>query len=242
MKSILFTVSGLIAAFLCSLAGPSVQAQDTLTRRELPKPLGVIKFAPLSLFDLDNTVQFGFEYPLKRKWTIQAEAGYGNHYLNLYHHTNDTDYYRNRETWRMRSEIRLYLSRRRTTPWGWYIAPEFFYKRINFTEQGSIGRECEDGICAYFERARYKILKDVIGYHFKIGVQHLVGRRITLDWYYGLGARHIYIKSPSFGPNDSTGENWGFITVNPGRPGTYRLVSMALGLKIGYLIYRKNTP
>lgn len=224
--------------FLLSLSCAPAWGQDTLTVQSSRKTLGIVKFAPLSLLDPHNTLQFGFEYPLKGRWTLQAEAGYGNRYFNLYYYSNDQDDLYNRETWRVRVEGRYYLSRRRAAPWGWYFAPEVLYKRINFIEQGSIGRECEDGVCAYFERTRYKILKDVVGYHVKFGAQYLLGKRITLDFYQGVGFRNIYVKSPSFRENDSNRSDVLFFTLNPESPGRYRLLSMSLGLKVGYLLYQ----
>ena len=193
LKYILFKFPlGFLTVSIFFLGTWSGQAQDTLRNQSNRKIAGILKFAPLSLFDLDNTIQFGYEYPLNSRWTLQAEAGYGNQYFNIFHF--NSSYHRDREIWRARTEGRYYLSRHRKAPWGGYIAMEVLYKRITFSEQGSIGRECENGICAYFERTRYKIFKDVVGYHLKIGAQRWIGKRITLEGYVGLGARRIFIK------------------------------------------------
>jgi hypothetical protein len=233
-----------ILVVCCLLVYFSVSAQqfnqaiaaDTL---RVPKPAYVIKWAPFSVLDIDPTMQFGLEYLLKGNWSLQQELGYGhfNHSRTTFNGNNLW----NKEVWRSRSEVRLYLSNYTPRPAGVYTAFELLYKRVNFNQEATVGRECEDGRCNYFERVTYKVLRDVVGYHIKFGGQAVVENRVTLDFYTGLGFRNIYVKTPGKGPDVSRGwwdDDEAYIALYPNRRGTYRLISGNLGFKVGYLIYR----
>jgi hypothetical protein len=136
----------------------------------------------------------------------------------------------------------LYLSNYKPRPTGIYTAFELLYKRVNFNQEANVGRECEEGRCNYFEIVRYKVLRNVVGYHLKIGGQALIEKRVVLDFYTGLGFRNIYVKTPGRGIVESRGwwgEEEGYITIYPNSQGNYRLISGNLGFKVGYLIYRR---
>ncbi len=211
------------------------------TRR---KPLGVIKIAPLSLIDPYNTFQAGFEYvPRRGTWSLQAEAGYGDYRTHadrsVRRNFNTTRARFMFENWRLRTEVRLYTEGNATRPVGFYVAGETMYRRSNWSGQTSVGRECEDGVCAYFEITPYTIHKDVLAFHGKAGYQLATWERLLFDLYAGVGMRYVWVHSPQLGDNDSLGENGWTFNIDPGRPGRYRLVSGAMGFKVGYLLYRK---
>src|SRR5919202_6575111 len=101
---------------LWTLAGSSLsQAQtivpnpDSSVSRKEPGSAWVIKFAPLSLFDPDNTIQFGIERRLGNRHGIQAEFGYGWQGMNLWQNSQNKRY-SNREVWRTRAEYRYYFN------------------------------------------------------------------------------------------------------------------------------------
>ncbi len=202
-----------------------------------PKPAYIIKWAPFSILDIDPTIQFGLEYLLKGNWSLQQELGYGH--FNHSNYTIDGDNLWNKEVWRSRSEVRLYLGHYKRKPVGFYTASELLYKRVNFNQEATLGRECEDGMCSYFERVRYKVLRDVAGYHIKIGGQGLIEKRVAVDFYTGLGFRNIIVKTPGSGADGEWRDGEPLMDIYPTRRGNYRLISMNLGFKVGYLIYRK---
>ncbi|MDO1447212.1 DUF3575 domain-containing protein [Rhodocytophaga aerolata] len=201
----------------------------------IPKPAYIIKWAPFSAVDIDPTIQFGLEYLLKGNWSLQQELGYG-HYTHSKYTINGDDLW-NKEVWRSRSEVRLYLGNSRK-PAGVYTAFEVLYKRVNFNQKATLGRECADGMCNYFEEVAYKVLRDVVGYHVKIGGQALLEKRIALDFYTGLGFRNIYVKTPGSGDDGQWRDNEILLEIYPTRRGNYRLISMNMGFKMGYLLYR----
>ncbi len=207
--------------------------------------LGVIKIAPLSLVDPYNTFQAGYEYvPRRGLWSVQAEAGYGNYRTNtdraLRRSFNTGRTRLMLENWRLRTEVRLYTEGYATRPVGFYVAGETMYRRSSWRGERSLGRECEDGVCAFFEIVPYTMHKDVLAFHGKAGGQVELFKRLLIDLYTGLGMRYVWVHSRQLGENDSLGENWWTFNIDPGRPGRYRLVSASLGFKLGYLLYRKN--
>lgn len=239
LKKILLSVC--LSCCLLSVYGQS-SVTDSLYKTKTParQPLLLIKWAPLSLVDQDNTVQFGVEYLFKGPVSLQQEIGYG--WFN-FTDNNDNGPFKNREVWRSRTELRFYAATngQLRKPKGPYLAMEFLYKRINYNKQGNVGRECNGFECEYFEKMDYKILKDVYGYHGKIGWQFLIENRLAIDLYIGGGLRGINVKSPGLPADENNfGEDTGFGIARPTEPGSYTLISMCGGFKFGYLIYRSK--
>jgi hypothetical protein len=222
---------------ICLLLYVSATAQlPVVDSVPVPRPAYVIKWAPFSALDIDPTIQFGLEYLMKGNWSLQQELGYG-HYNHSNANINGNALW-NKEVWRSRSEVRLYLGSHRK-PAGGYTAFEVLYKRVNFNQETTLGQACEDGMCSYFERVSYKVLRDVVGYHLKIGGQALLEKRIALDFYTGLGFRNIHVKTPGKGAGSEWRDDEPILAIYPTRQGSYRLISMNLGFKAGYLIYRR---
>ncbi|RAJ92469.1 hypothetical protein LX87_04799 [Larkinella arboricola] len=238
----------LVLLFLFSLNGLAQRVlPDTLTPVLNRPPQWVVKFAPLSLIDLDNTIQFGAERLLGRKHAIQAEFGYGWQALNLYPYRRDD--YDDFEVWRGRLEWRRYSGRYRsnrrphyaTPPIGRYIAVETFFKQLTVLETTAVGRECLDGTCAYFQQGTFPMYRTVWGAHFKLGRQFVLSipgeNRLLLDFYMGLGFRTLSLfrfSNPANGNDNivrSTGSVFGW---DAGQAGSR--LSGTLGIKLGYVL------
>ncbi|MVM37497.1 hypothetical protein GO730_07520 [Spirosoma sp. HMF3257] len=88
-----------------------------LAQTEKPMPLSsifaehsqrwVVKFAPLSLIDPSNTIQFGIERLVGQHQSIQAEFGYGWQGMNLWD-VSQRSRYTDMKIWRGRAEWRYY--------------------------------------------------------------------------------------------------------------------------------------
>ena len=235
-----FTLTALLLWVAPAALGQYFPLPDT-TRRQA---LGVVKIAPLSLVDPYNTFQAGFEYvPRRGIWSVQAEAGYGDyrtHADRSVRRSFNTGQERLLlENRRLRTEVRLYTEGNETRPAGFYVAGETMYRRSNWRGERSVGRECENGTCAFFESVVYTMHKDVLAFHGKAGYQAATWDRLLFDMYVGLGMRYVWVHSRELG-NDDLNEGRPSFSVDPGRPGRYRLVSGALGFKLGYLLYRKQ--
>ena len=237
MKKIFFHLVGLMAGFSC-LAQPATDSASA-SRRE---PVLLLKFAPLSLLDLDNTFQAGVEYGLADRWSVQTEVGWGTSQANFsLSKSRRSD--RPQAVWRVRSEIRRYFSPFVATSSSprFYVALEVFYKRVNARQRTNVGRDCDRGNCAYFEDMQLRTEKNVMGSHYKAGYQRRMSGRFFLDAYLGFGWRFIFIKAPNLPGDAFFPEDQGDIIlgVRPVYPGKYRLFSASLGLKVGYLIRGK---
>jgi hypothetical protein len=235
-----FTLPVLLLWAAPAALGQYFPLPDT-TRR---KPLGVVKIAPLSLIDPYNTFQAGFEYvPRRGGWSVQAEAGYGDyrtHADRAVRRSFNTGQERLLlQNQRLRAEVRLYTEGYDARPVGFYVAGETMYRRSNWRGERDVGRECENGVCAFFESVVYTVNKDVLAFHGKAGYQAATWDRLLFDMYVGLGIRYVWVHSRELSSDDLDEDRPSF-NVDPGRPGRYRLVSGALGFKLGYLLYRKR--
>ncbi|MCF2504791.1 DUF3575 domain-containing protein [Dyadobacter sp. CY107] len=154
----------------------------------------IVKFAPLALFDFDNSVQFGVEVPLGNSgMSVQQDFGYGHSSFNLWYST-ETERPR-KETYKSRTQLRYYyLERRRYKA---YVAGEFLLKKVIYSENKWVGMECEQpwGNCGYFENKFVKTGRTVGAGHVKMGWQFYFGNRMALDVFTGLGFRSISVKS-----------------------------------------------
>lgn len=235
MKSATLTI--IVSLFLLN----GVLAQDSLrTKHHL-----IFKIAPLSMFDLDNTFQFATEHRLRsNRWTLSEEFGYGNVKANIWGESFADSKFR--ETFRAKIELRRY--KREQAFMGRYIAYEAFYKQINDRMNRNIGRECENGNCNYFEYANYPVNKYVIGLTAKLGYQLRIrdeskkNTKFVFDFYVGAGVRRIIVNHHY----DQTLTSGSFTYYSDGifsnsglgyRDKAYNIPHLALGLKIGYIIF-----
>jgi hypothetical protein len=217
---------------------------DTLTPVMKHPPHWVVKFAPLALFDPDNTIQFGVERLLGGKHTIQGEFGYGWQAINMYPYRREE--YENFEVWRGRVEWRRYSGRYRsfrkphyaTAPIGRYFAVETFFKQLTVLDNTAVGRECADGTCAFFERGTFPIYRTVWGAHVKLGRQFVLSipgkNRLLLDFFIGLGFRSVTPYRFNNSQNEDVIRSTGLAFWNSQQEGLRP--SGTLGIKLGYVL------
>lgn len=196
----------------------------------------VIKSSPL-LLDPENSIPLAVERTLGGRSSVQAEVAYG--WPGLQYTRNDT--YSRPEVWRGRAEWRIY-SRASIRPRGTYFAVESFYKQVNVTESGTIGRGCQNYTCQYFQQYRSLAQKFVLGGHFKWGTQFNIDKNWLFDFYVGVGLRTQLFKR--FRPDTSSEAilynryygslNW--FNLNNTDDSQKTWPSMTLGFKIGYVI------
>lgn len=205
------------------------QAAPPTPQTENPfRPVWAVKFAPLSLIDLDPTVQVAAEYFFRPRLSVQQETGFLriSNWINI-----DEKYPRN--VFRSRTELRLYISRRKAKPWGTYLALEGFYKHVSQPREGEIDRG------SYFETANYRYVKNVTGGHLKIGVQTSLddADRWLFDAYMGLGLRSIRLKAvgEDFLIQNLPDSPLDIISIEDGRS-RYTMPSAAFGFKLGYVL------
>jgi len=230
-----------IACFLLALN--TVFAQDSLQKKHL-----ILKIAPLTLFDIDNTFQLATEHSLSKnnRWTLSEELGYGQGKANIWGETNTYGPYR--EHYRAKLEARKY-GKKISDMTGTYVAYELFYKQVNDHLNRSIGRECESGPCNYYENLDYPVSKYVVGTTIKIGYQARFrdedkkNTKFVFDFYVGLGIRKVMIDHKVDLTLDNSsgafyGNNFSFGFGSFGyKDRTYNVPHVAFGIRLGYTIF-----
>lgn len=208
----------------------------------------ILKLAPLSLIDIDPTVQVAVEIPLRPQWSIQQEVGYGWPSLGLFNYQRDLAP-KSKSTFRARTEIRYYFSpgfRQQTGlqsgPGGFYVAGEALYKRMKHTADSPLPNSLQTPFplpVVVNERAR--ITRQVYGMHAKIGYQAVVSRsgktpQFVVDVYMGVGFRIVSVRQTS-GPalRGRAFDTWSFTRFEPFE-GTLGKPSLAGGIKLGWMI------
>lgn len=218
-------------------------AQDTAAHGHHPARIN-LKFAPLALLDPDATVQGAVEVWVKQRQSVQGEFGYGSDQLRRFGFGpspwTPNKSIAGKEVWRVRLEGRYYTSYFAKHPQsGTYIAIEGLYKQVNVTSLDTLlGGETIAPVFVYAPVTRH-----VFALHSKVGTQVLfsynpdsVWSRFFIDFYAGLGIRHISVvgKSPETAllfQNPAIYERFGYSEYRPG-DALWRL-SISLGLKIG---------
>lgn len=203
-----------------------------------------LKFVPLAALEpVYHTLELGLEYRLSPHWGIEASAGYGNHYLNPWAELtssssspdSESEAYR---TWRYRLEGRYYFNPNDRDEI--YLAFNLNYKDSRFLQSGFIGENCDAaGNCDFFRFGRGFIDKDLLSLHLKFGWQAFLGKRFMVDVFGGLGARGLWVSSPTlredrffFEEEDGFGD-----FIDRRSPGQTWYPSLSAGIKFAYLFH-----
>jgi hypothetical protein len=234
-----YTTSIIIALFVA--INTISYAQDSLTNKHL-----ILKIAPLAMFDIDNTFEFAAEHRLSKnnRWTLSEQLGYGAGVANVWKQ-EDTNYGNFREHYRAKLEARRYKEANPDMT-GFYTAYEVFYKQVNDKLNRYVGRDCENGPCAYSENLNYAVSKYVVGATAKIGYQHRFKNEVkkntnfVFDFYVGLGIRRVMIDHKA--DNVQNNSNWFFF--NEGGLGSfgskdrsYNVPHASFGIRFGYILF-----
>jgi hypothetical protein len=247
MKTLIIALSLCLPALVCL-----AQAVSPDTIRPLPanrKPVAVLKLAPLTLFELQNTLEIGAEVRMHDRMSVQGQFGYAPDWLIW---QSSLTQYTNRENWRGRFEARWYIGHSRrmaqpgppSFPLGRYIAIDLLYKQLNTINQQTIGHQCAAGNCAYFEKGSSLLTRYIGGLGIKIGGQSVIGhRRATgapswlLDAYLGVGVRKGWTQEPAVEPDAIRFyRGSGFLTFDPFRAPNQFSPNALLGIKVGYVL------
>lgn len=220
---------------MCFLFFPSIvnsqSLNDSLPQKETLNPRIILKWAPLSLIDIYSAVQFALEYRIGGKSAIQAEAGY-IFPINI-SESSIRDNYDNMKGYRLRTEYRYYLSIKKNRTDGFYLAPELFFISIKFDERNAVKIPLNAFGDFYYQEKQFKVNKTIFGYHLKVGYQQLLTDWLVIDFYAGLGVRHVNFSS------DESLDDWlnkrNSIFFSEDREQTER-VSASYGIKLGILL------
>lgn len=227
-----FFIIILLCFFFSPLVGNSQAVHDSIQHKERLTPKVILKWAPLSLIDIYSAVQFALEYRIGGRSTVQGEAGY-IFPINILE-SGIRDDYNDMNGYRLRAEYRYYLSVKKNRTDGFYLAPELFFISINFDEKNVVKIPLNSVGDFYYQEKQFKVNKRIFGYHLKVGYQQMLTERLVIDFYGGLGVRHINFSS------DQPLEDWlnksNSIFFSEDREQTER-PSASYGIKLGILLY-----
>lgn len=214
----------------------------------------VLKLAPLGLFDIDPTVQAAIEIPLRPKWSVQQEVGYGWQSLDPLRR-KDWDWFYlavPKSTFRARTEVRYYFSpdllrryKAKVGSNGFYAAGELLFKQLNHKRPGftikSIPSTGPLSPQTQFTPGTTRVTRNVYGIQAKIGYQTNLSKsgknpQFIVDVYMGVGFRIISVRQtngPELRATDQ--EDLDQTRFEPFQ-GTIRKPSVSGGVKIGWMI------
>ena len=147
-----------------------------------------IHFDPLPLGFPDPSLRFGSEMMLGGRWSVGLNAGVGFH--GMYFRKLplvENHFGKNYRQLDIRPELKFYWLKREKM--GWYLATEGLVSSLksavlNGTHTYSTDTP-KDTVQISFDRASYK--KTKAGFVLKVGVRHLIAKRITTDFFTGIG-------------------------------------------------------
>ncbi len=203
----------------------------------------IIKYFPLSLYDVDNTFQFGVEMPIpKSRFSVQQEGGYGHSSTNLWYLVEGDR--PDKDIVKSRTQLRFYFYERSRVRS--YVAGEYLFKRITNSDTQWVGKDCANGDCGYFEIQNVKFGRFVNAGHVKAGWQFYFPHRMTVDIFAGFGVRSVNVRTLTPGAERATlNDNllfWG-AGFNSTVPYTEVIPSLSLGFSIGFALGRfKSDP
>lgn len=219
--------------FLCLLLAISAKVDAQVDAFTAARHV-VIKFSPLPLFDLDNTVQFGVEIPLGTKGlSLQQDLGYGNEAMNGWYEDQNAGP-DDKQTFKSRTNLRYYYFQRKRVRG--YVGGEVMLKQVLYRDTQWVGMDCADGSCNFREERDLKIVRHAAAGHVKFGWQFYFDSRMTIDLFTGIGFRSIAVKELSGKLENARysriGEFWEMTT-----PGDRAFVpSFAGGVHFGFVL------
>ena len=220
-----------------------------LYERPIPRSV-VVKLNPLMAVGVDGAAYGGVEVPMGRRGAIQGEVGYGG-FRSLMNY--DSDSYTHKENWRGRLQYRWYNREGLATDKPWYWAVEGTYKQVNAVDNQTLGRDCQNGNCAYFELVNQTVTRYVAGAYGKVGKLVPFTRidgtyRFSLDLYAGIGINYAWTaRQPLDRPLSGQYPNTDYLFSSGGqfsfsdRFGKNNPTSLQLDMQAGFTVgYRVN--
>lgn len=217
-KNILF----LFLFLLILLSARNSSAKDDFHYTKL-----AFKFAPLALVDWVSvpSVTGGLEYFINPQYSLEATYGwvFNPQIPNL----------RAPKGFKTNAELRKYLHPERNKKLRMYFALEYFYRSLSYGTNNSFGDSIH-----YNEE--YNVKKNVWGLNTKFGFQLTILHRALLDVYAGPGIRFKNVRHYNRShPEDAFYSFEWIASQDRDRAGSYVVPSLALGFKIGYILFKR---
>ena len=194
-----------------------------------------IHLMPLAVAHPDPSIRIGSEYMTSGRWSYGLSLGAGfNQVLSNppgWPKAKDSDKYRMFE---IRPEVKYYWFRRDAM--GWYVALEgvLMSRKNKFLNRSHY---LDDSNEIHFDQADFS--KSKAGLIGKIGGKFLIKKRLTIDFYTGLGLANTNVKYLNV-VNPVAGRSDHFFELENYYPGKKITPLVAVGLKLGFRVWEKE--
>lgn len=187
-----------------------------------------LNIMPLSLINLNGRLRLGIEIE-GEKMSYCLDLEYGNDWTRIIRR-NDLGF----NFYGIRPEIRYKVGRNNKSPYyiGLEIPMNFLQRKLGFTSYENI-----EGIRMEFTNGT--MTRERASLLFKIGSGRLLGNRLTLNYYFGIGAAYRNIEyKDRLNSNLATtelDEGWG-LSSDASSEGSKFVPDLALGIRIGLFV------
>lgn len=228
MKKIILFIFFLL--FICAL---TTEAQNDTLRF-------IIKLSPTAILDVDAGIQLGIENRISKNLSLQNELSYlfyaglfGKE--NLFNNPKRSDM----AGFAYKLELRKYNVSRKKELDGFYWAPQFMYKQINWSEEHlyQLPVRTDTNSLGYYNYNYYNYsayptyTKRVVTFNFKIGRQYISSSGFAFDFYLGAGLRGIQTVQTSAKTNFN---NYGYSDYNYTSEKLQVIPNFTMGFKLGW--------
>jgi hypothetical protein len=184
-------------------------------------PRLIVKYMPFNVLDYPQpSVQFGLEYALARRHSLQAE--YGQIIISKLV-----------EGYRLRGEYRYYIPNEKKGR-DFYLGLQYSFRKTNTQEVNTFSRN--NG--TYFQTISYNRENVFNGLTAGFGNRYLIGNRLVIDWGMAFGIRRLEVRQHGVPPDAELASNDDFELFPFTRaPGVYALPSWLIRLGIGIALW-----
>jgi hypothetical protein len=181
-----------VFTLLLAIVLPIIVAAQGEKRNNFDRPVITLRTNPLSPLETDANVMLGVGVQWHPRWAACFEPAYI--FARLYDADNGSggNATAGATGFKLRTDVRYYFSDfqfgKRAA---FFISPEFHYKNATIRKWDNFGINCVNGQCDFYQRARYKEVKNETGGLIKLGVNFRgFGPRMGFEMFAGLGAKY----------------------------------------------------
>jgi len=190
---------------------------------------------PFTWVDVNPRLRLGMEYHTHNHMGYSLEIGWGNNQLNHARLENvvwGEDY----SFFEIRPEVKWY--RKEEKQFNLYWGAEMFYQQMTDRLENLYFYPKNSTLTVYYDEATFS--KTKMGVQAKAGIKFLVWKRVTLDFYEGIGLayrQNTYsnLTNPIVSEDAPVEEWWDSPYKNEG---PFLLLQISLGVRVGYVIGR----
>ncbi len=222
--------------FVCMLSISSyAQRVDNMFKQNID-----IHIDPIPLGFPDPSLRFGSEMMMGNRWSIGMNLGVGFNGMYFKKLPMVEEFGKDYFMIDMRPELKFYWLKRQKM--GWYISAEgltsLLKSQVTSGSHAFSENTTSDTLQVAYDRADYK--KTKLGLIGKVGIRHLVGQKVTVDFFTGLGLSRTNSAYSNYVNQQIIGYD-PFFEMENFDIGKRVTPHISFGLRIGVIIWTKDT-